>query len=91
MSRFIPRMAVLAAALVLLGACQTAPPKPIAAPAVKSIDINSVRLSYIEQGKGAPVVLVHGAFSDARADLSDVNGPVQTQRIGTTLREALQP
>lgn len=67
MSRFIPRMAVLAAALVLLGACQTAPPKPIAAPAVKSIDINSVRLSYIEQGKGAPVVLVHGAFSDARA------------------------
>lgn len=28
--------------------------------------MNGVDLSYIEQGTGAPVVFVHGAFSDSR-------------------------
>jgi pimeloyl-ACP methyl ester carboxylesterase len=53
--------------LALLAGCQSAPPQALAAPAVKAIEVNGVRLSYIEQGQGVPVVLVHGAFSDARA------------------------
>jgi len=32
----------------------------------KQMNINGVSLSYIEQGKGAPVIFVHGAFSDYR-------------------------
>lgn len=55
------------AMLALLAGCQTVPPLAMAAPAVKSIEVVGVRLSYIEQGQGVPVVLVHGAFSDARA------------------------
>lgn len=53
--------------LALLAGCQTPPPQPMAAPAVKSIEVHGVRLGYIEQGQGVPVVLVPGAFSDARA------------------------
>jgi len=30
------------------------------------MDVNGTRLPYIEQGRGAPVVLVHGAVSDLR-------------------------
>ena len=37
-----------------------------AAPEVKQMQVNGVNLSYIEQGKGAPVVFMHGAFSDHR-------------------------
>jgi pimeloyl-ACP methyl ester carboxylesterase len=32
----------------------------------KEIEVNGVRLSYVEQGSGEPVVFVHGAFSDLR-------------------------
>jgi pimeloyl-ACP methyl ester carboxylesterase len=36
-------------------------------PAAKQMMVNDVSLPYIEQGQGAPVVFVHGAFSDLRA------------------------
>lgn len=35
-------------------------------PQTRQLRVNSVDLSYIEQGIGAPVVFVHGAFSDLR-------------------------
>jgi len=36
------------------------------APLAKDIDVNGVRLSYVEQGSGEPIIFVHGAFSDLR-------------------------
>ncbi len=36
------------------------------APEEKQMQVNGVNLSYIEQGKGTPVIFVHGAFSDRR-------------------------
>jgi pimeloyl-ACP methyl ester carboxylesterase len=35
-------------------------------PAAKQAEVNGVRLPYVEQGSGTPVVLVHGAISDLR-------------------------
>ena len=35
-------------------------------PLAKEIEVNRVRLSYVEQGSGEPIVFVHGAFSDLR-------------------------
>lgn len=36
-------------------------------PVARQMTVNDVSLPYIEQGQGAPVVFVHGAFSDLRA------------------------
>jgi pimeloyl-ACP methyl ester carboxylesterase len=36
-------------------------------PAVRQASVNGVNLTYLEQGQGAPVVLVHGTLSDYRA------------------------
>jgi pimeloyl-ACP methyl ester carboxylesterase len=36
------------------------------APLANEVQVNGVRLPYVEQGTGEPVVLVHGAFSDLR-------------------------
>jgi pimeloyl-ACP methyl ester carboxylesterase len=36
------------------------------APPLRHLQVNGVELSYIEQGTGAPVVFVHGSFSDFR-------------------------
>ena len=37
-----------------------------APPPTHQLSVNGVELSYIEQGTGAPVVFVHGGFSDVR-------------------------
>src|SRR5262245_20510150 len=42
------------------------PSTAMSAPAVKEVEVNGVRLSYMEQGAGEPIVFVHGAFSDLR-------------------------
>jgi pimeloyl-ACP methyl ester carboxylesterase len=42
---------------------------------VREAEVDRVRLEYVEQGSGAPVVLVHGAASD--------------QRVWEAVREAL--
>jgi pimeloyl-ACP methyl ester carboxylesterase len=34
---------------------------------VKQVEVNGVRLQYIEQGSGEPIVFVHGAPYDLRA------------------------
>ncbi len=39
----------------------------VSVPVAKQMMVNNVSLPYIEQGQGAPVVFVHGAFSDLRA------------------------
>jgi pimeloyl-ACP methyl ester carboxylesterase len=50
-----------------LAGCQSITTAPAGAPDEKTVRVNGVSLSYIEQGQGAPVVFVHGAFSDMRA------------------------
>ncbi len=42
------------------------------------IDVNGTRLSYIDEGQGDPVVLVHGSISDYRMWAGQV--PVYSQR-----------
>src|SRR5262245_13151153 len=46
--------------------CLLIPSTAMSAPAVKQVEVNGVRLSYVEQGAGEPIVFVHGAFSDLR-------------------------
>jgi pimeloyl-ACP methyl ester carboxylesterase len=57
---------VAAACLAGLAGCQT-PTASQSPPAVKYMDIGGhTRLPWVEQGRGAPVVFVHGAVSDYR-------------------------
>jgi pimeloyl-ACP methyl ester carboxylesterase len=42
------------------------PSRATSASLAKEIEVNGVRLSYVEQGSGEPIVFVHGAFSDLR-------------------------
>jgi len=35
-------------------------------PSVKEIEVNGVRVQYVEQGSGELVVFVHGGLSDLR-------------------------
>ena len=58
------RLLVAAACLVALGGCQT--PSGSVPPTVKTMDVNGARLQYADEGRGAPVVFVHGAVSDYR-------------------------
>lgn len=58
----MPRMSVIACVLLCLGV----PSNATSAPLVKEVDVNGVRLSYVDQGSGGPVVFVHGAVSDLR-------------------------
>jgi pimeloyl-ACP methyl ester carboxylesterase len=53
------------AAVLLLGLAGSAEAAP--EPAAKEAEANGVRLAYVEQGSGEPMVLVHGAVSDLRA------------------------
>ncbi len=60
---------VAAAFLAVLTACETAPPastQSASAPAVKTMEVNGARLPWVEQGRGATVVYVHGALADYR-------------------------
>jgi hypothetical protein len=55
------RSSVLASLLLCL-----VPSIVTSAPLTKVIEVNGVRLSYVEEGSGEPIVFVHGAFSDLR-------------------------
>ena len=59
----MPRSASLLAALALLGPAQfaLADDKPTA----KTFDSGDAKISYTVQGKGEPVVLIHGWLSSA--------------------------
>jgi pimeloyl-ACP methyl ester carboxylesterase len=57
-------LAFLAIAIIVSGcqSLQQANPPPIQ----KTISVNGVTLTYLEQGTGTPVVFLHGAFADHR-------------------------
>ena len=54
------------AALASLLLCLLVPSSAMCGPSAKEVEVNGVRLSYVEQGSGEPIVFVHGAFSDLR-------------------------
>ncbi len=56
----------LACAAVLLG-FQPLQGHAEPSPTVKEVPVNGTQIRYIEQGRGAPVVFVHGGVSDHRA------------------------
>ena len=53
------RLPVLASLLLSIALSSNA----TSAPLTNFIDVDGVRLTYVEQGSGEPIVLVHGAFS----------------------------
>lgn len=53
-----------AISLLLLAACQSPPPMRSE---LKHMEVNGVRLAYVDQGKGVPIVFVHPALLDHRA------------------------
>src|SRR6266536_6614742 len=38
----------------------------MSSPSANEVAVDGVRLSYVEQGSGEPIVFIHGAFSDLR-------------------------
>ena len=58
---------VRSSAFALLLLCVVVPTSTPQAQAAKEVEINGVRLQYVEQGSGEPMVFVHGAPSDLRA------------------------
>lgn len=52
---------------ILLAGYQSGPATSAETQVNKKMTVNGTSLAYVEQGKGAPVVFVHGAFSDLRA------------------------
>ena len=59
--------AAMALVFVLLSGCQSLGNQPAEPPSVKQIPVNGTSITYLEQGKGVPIVFVHGAISDHRA------------------------
>jgi hypothetical protein len=57
-------LATFALALVV-AACQLAP-VGTEQPDIKRVRVNGTELSYVEQGRGTPVVFVHGSAGDWR-------------------------
>lgn len=56
-------------------------------PKVKTAHVNGYDMSYIERGRGQPLILVHGALSDYRTWLSLLNQFSETNRtIAVSLR-----
>ena len=62
--RFLGAFAV--AVSVLASGCRSLPGQVVDAPAVKQVSVNGTTIRYVDQGRGAPVVFVHGAISDHR-------------------------
>jgi len=54
------------ATLTPLLLCLPLPASAASGPLAKSVEVNGVRLIYVEEGSGEPIVFVHGAFSDPR-------------------------
>jgi pimeloyl-ACP methyl ester carboxylesterase len=60
------RLLALFLALAFLSACQSIEQRASQAPMLKKVSVNGTTLTYLEQGAGPPVVLLHGAYSDHR-------------------------
>jgi pimeloyl-ACP methyl ester carboxylesterase len=56
----------VAVCLFFLAACQGVQQRQPAAATVKQMSVNGVHLSYVEQGRGAPLLFVHGSNADHR-------------------------
>jgi pimeloyl-ACP methyl ester carboxylesterase len=56
----------LAVACVLIGAASLLTAQTAAPSKPRQLTANGVELTYVDEGKGAPVVFVHGALSDLR-------------------------
>lgn len=56
----------LLAFAALLSGCQSLQGSPSSAPIHKTASANGATMTYVEQGTGAPVLFVHGAYSDHR-------------------------
>lgn len=54
------------AALTPLLLCLVAPSHALCGPAANALEVNGVRLQYVEQGSGDPIVFVHGFLGDLR-------------------------
>src|SRR6266511_1339278 len=54
------------AVFVVIYGCLALPARADESPQTRQLRVDGVELSYIEQGTGAPVVFVHGAFPDLR-------------------------
>lgn len=50
---------------VVLAGCQALAPAPLA-PQLRQVTVNGAELPYVEQGRGVPVVFVHGSMTDSR-------------------------
>ena len=53
-------------AVLALSGCQATGQRAAEAPQARSVTVNGAPLTYIDHGQGPTVVMVHGAFSDAR-------------------------
>jgi pimeloyl-ACP methyl ester carboxylesterase len=58
----VVRLSVFASLLMCLVVSSTV----TSAPSIREIEVNGMRLSYVDEGSGEPIVFVHGAFSDLR-------------------------
>lgn len=56
----------LIAAVVIVSGCQWPASRPDSAPKTEQLSANGATFTYQEQGRGAPVIFVHGAWSDHR-------------------------
>jgi pimeloyl-ACP methyl ester carboxylesterase len=54
-------------ALAPLLLCLVVPSPGISGTSAKEVEVNGVRLQYLDQGSGEPVIFVHGVISDHRA------------------------
>lgn len=54
------------AGAILWAASPSSPPQKIEKPLAKQMSVNGTTIRYWEQGKGVPVIFVHGAISDHR-------------------------
>lgn len=49
------------------GGCELPKQEAVAAPEIRQMQVNGLRLTYEQAGRGQPVVFVHGAIADYRA------------------------
>jgi pimeloyl-ACP methyl ester carboxylesterase len=52
--------------VAILAGCQSVQNAPSSTAVMKSMTVNGTNITYMEQGTGVPVVLVHGAYADHR-------------------------
>src|SRR5262245_23679383 len=59
-------IALVVASAVLISGHRSLQERPFDQPTLKEVSVNGTTIRYVELGRGAPVVFVHGAISDHR-------------------------